>query len=114
MLLLLLTSWRLLASWELLLLLLLLTPRTTWGLGDGDGVLDGIDGRVAGLVVDFGVDDEDDEPGVALPDSGAQRLSPYPLDVQIELELPTSNRSRLIPMLAVATEIAQFRCLPLS
>ena len=36
-----------------------------------------VDGRVD-VPVDVGVDD--DEPGVALPDPGAQRLSPYPLD----------------------------------
>ena len=95
--------------WAPLLLLLLLAPRTTWGLGDGDegdrvdvlvdgdGDLDGIDGRVAGSQVDLL---DDDEPGVALPDSGAQRLLPYPLDA-IDLELPPPNKSLRVRKLTI-------------
>ena len=75
LLLLLLLTWRLLASWEMLLLLL--APRTTWGLGDGDDdrvdvLVDGFgdDDRVDVLVDGFGDDDlleVDDGAGVAMP-----------------------------------------------
>ena len=52
------------------------------GDDDLDDDLDGIDRRVAGLVVDVPVDVgvervDDDEPGVAIPGPDAQRLSPY-------------------------------------
>ena len=67
--------------------------------GDGGGLVDALvddlDGVAAVVLV---VDDDllevdDDEPGVALPDPGAQRLSPYPLDCADQnLELPTSKQ----------------------
>ena len=47
-----------------------------WTIAFYDG--DGLDGVAAVVLVLLEVDD--DEPGVAVPDSGAQRLSPCPLN----------------------------------
>ena len=47
------------------------------GVEDGD--LDGIDGRVAGLVAVVDVEGGVVDRGVACAGPGAQRLSPYPL-----------------------------------
>ena len=60
-----------LASWELLLL----TPQTTWRLGDGDGDDDRVDVLVDGRVVDVLVDVNGDA-GVAMPGRDRQLLKP--------------------------------------